>query len=125
MLIAFVTLLWLKWDYGFNVFMERTTKHSLTKIFVGDIETMKTLEDSLCDHTQFGFEMLQIDLGAVESEEYKKGRALALKINAHNPGKGWWNLFKKYHKETIAALKFQPEISNYVGTTIGEIAKKV
>ena len=125
MITTFAALLWLNWDHGYNVFMEKATKQSLSRIFVGHIETMKTLEESLCDHTQFGFQKLFLDLDLVDSEEYRNGRALALQVNVHNPGKGWWNLFKRYYKETIAALQFNPEISNHVETTIREIAKKV
>ena len=126
MITAFTTLLWINWDHGFNVFMERSTKQTLSKIFVGKIENMKTLEDSLCDYSQFGFQKSFLNLDMITSNDYAKGKALALQINLLNPGKGWWKLFKQYQRKTkLAALKFNPEISTYVETTISEIGKKV
>ena len=86
---------------------------------------MRTLEDSLCDYKEFGFQTQFIPLDKVDTEEYKKGMALALKINLFNPGLGWWKLFEKYKSVTKEALKSNPEIENYVATTISLIAKKV
>ena len=125
MITAFTTLLWINWEHGFHTFMEKSTKHALAHIFVDEIERMKTLEDSLCEYSQFGFQKIFLDLEKIDTEEYNKGRALSLQTTYLNPGKGWWTLFKRYQKETASALKFNPEISNYVETTISEIAKKV
>ena len=124
MITAFTTLLWLNWDHGFHVFMEKSTKRALSQIFVDQIERIKTLEDSLCEYGQFGFQKIFVDLDKIDTEEYNKGRALSLQINLFNPGKGWWTLFKRYEKETVSALQFKPEISEYVETTMSAIAKK-
>ena len=86
---------------------------------------MRTLEDSLCDYKEFGFQTQFIPLDKIDTEDYNKGKALALKINLFNPGLGWWKLFEKYKTETKEALKCNPEIENYVATTISLIAKKV
>ena len=125
MITSFVTMLWLEWAHGSNVFMEKTTKHALSQIFVGKIGEMKTLEDSLCDYTQFGFEQVNIDLNSLQSDEYRIGRALALHVDIEKPLKGWWKFYRLYRKETIETLKFKPEIVRHVNITIGNIIKKV
>ena len=125
MITAFVSMLWLNWEYGFNVFMERPAKLSLSQIFVGQIEKMKTLEDSLCDYAQFGFEKVNIDFDSLKLEEYRFGRALALTVDLDKPGKGWWQLYKRHRKETVNALSFKPEILRHVEITKRKIIKKV
>ena len=125
MLTAFTTLLWINWNHGFTVFMEKPMKQTLSKIFIDQIESMKTLEDSLCDYKEFGFEKRVIDLDMLESDDYKIGKALVLQTDYIKQSKGWWNLFNKYEEKTLKALKFNPEISTYVETTMAEIAKKV
>ena len=65
---------------------------------------MRTLEDSLCDYKEFGFQSQFIPLDKINTEDYNKGKALALKINLFNPGLGWWKLFEKYKTETKEAL---------------------
>ena len=122
---SFITLLWLNLEHGFNVFLPKSTKETLSEMFVGQIESMRTLEDSLCDYKEFGFQTQQIPLDKIDTEDYKKGKALALKINLFNPGKGWWELFQKYEKQTKEALKWKPEVKDYVESTIAEIARKV
>ena len=122
---SFITLLWLNLEHGFNVFIPKSTKETLSEMFVGQIESMRTLEDSLCDYKEFGFQTQQIPLDKIDTEDYKKGKALALKINLFNPGKGWWELFQKYEKQTKEALKWKPEVKDYVESTIAEIARKV
>ena len=122
---SFITLLWLNLEYRFNVFIPKSTKETLSEMFVGQIESMRTLEDSLCDYKEFGFQTQQIPLDKIDTEDYKKGKALALKINLFNPGKGWWELFQKYEKQTKEALKWKPEVKDYVESTIAEIARKV
>ena len=122
---SFITLLWLNLEHGFNVFLPKSTKETLSEMFVGQIESMRTLEDSLCDYKEFGFQTQQIPLDKIDTEDYKKGKALALKINLFNPGKGWWELFQKYEKQTKEALKWKPEVEDYVESTIAEIARKV
>ena len=117
--------MWLNLDYGFNVFIPKSTKEMLSQIFVDKIESMRTLEESLCDYTEFGFHTQFVPLDKLDTEDYNKGKALALKINLLNPGKGWWQLFEKYKKETKDALKPNPETKKYVETTISLIAKKV
>ena len=86
---------------------------------------MRTLEDSLCDYKEFGFQSQFIPLDKIDTEDYNQGKALALKINLFNPGLGWWKLFEKYKTETKEALKCNPDIENYVATTMSLIAKKV
>ena len=125
MLTAFTTLLWINWNHGFTVFMEKPMKQTLSKIFIDQIESMKTLEDSLCDYKEFGFEKRVIDLDMLESDDYKIGKALVLQTDYIKQSKGWWNLFNKYEEKTLKTLKFNPEISTYVETTMAEIAKKV
>ena len=122
---SFITLLWLNLENGFNVFIPKSTKETLSEMFVGQIESMRTLEDSLCDYKEFGFQTQQIPLDKIDTEDYKKGKALALKINLFNPGKGWWELFQKYEKQTKEALKWKPEVKDYVESTIAEISRKV
>ena len=122
---SFITLLWLNLEHGFNVFLPKSTKETLSEMFVGQIESMRTLEDSLCDYKEFGFQTQQIPLDKIDTEDYKKGKALALKINLFNPGKGWWEPFQKYEKQTKEALKWKPEVEDYVESTIAEIARKV
>ena len=118
-------MLWLNWAYGFKVFMEKSTKISLTQIFVGQIEKMRTMEDTLCDYTQFGFEEVNIDLDQLESNEYRIGRALALFVDVQKPLKGWWDFYRRYRKETIRTLIFKPEIVRHVQITMDNIVKKV
>ena len=125
MLTAFTTLLWINWNHGFTVFMEKPMKQTLSKIFIDQIESMKTLEDSLCDYKEFGFEKRVVDLDMLESDDYKIGKALVLQTDYIKQSKGWWTLFNKYEEKTLKALKFNPEISTYVETTMAEIAKKV
>ena len=122
---AFTTLLWLNLEHGFNVFIPKSTKESLSKIFVGQIESMRTLEDSLCDYKEFGFRTQLVPLDKIDTEDYNVGKALALKISPYQPGKGWWDLFQKYEKETKEALTSNSGISKYVETTMTEISRKV
>ena len=130
MITAFVNLLWVNWTYGYQVFIEKSTKQFLSKIFVGQIENMNTLEDAICDYKQFGFERIKDDIASLDEERFKVGRALALSVDIDNPNGcgtrcGWWKFYRIYRKRTISNLPFKQEIVTHVETTIRKVLSQV
>ena len=125
MITAYITMLWVKWQHNLPVFMERSTRNVLKEIFDG-VEMFPTLEDNICDYSEFKFQRLNLDLvQSLAKEEYRIGKALALNADINNALPGWWKLHKKYQRKTKSKLKFLPEIKENTEKIFHQVAKKV
>ena len=126
MISAYVSLLWVKWEYNLPVFMEKATKNILQKVFVG-LDDFPTLEDNLCNFREFPFRRVDIDfIRDLSKDEYKVGQALVMNIDINRPDlNGWWSMLKQNRRRTVERLKFQPDIADHTDKVLKGIAKKV
>ena len=61
MLTAFLTLLWVHWETGLDVYFEKES-HDFMNTFFENIDYIPTLEDSFCDWRQFPFKKYEVNL---------------------------------------------------------------
>ena len=78
MLTAFLTLYWLKLDFGLDVYLEKEAHQFLDRYFEG-INEVKVLEDGLCDWRQFPFVKYEGNVEALGKEPWKDGKAIEVR----------------------------------------------
>lgn len=129
MLTSYLTLYWLKLEFGYDTYYEKEAYFFLDKIFANLNGTVNILEDSLCDWTQFGFRKYEGNVELLGSESWKVGQAIEIYIAKENfmrhEIQGGRKFYKKYKKESLAALTFKPEFQSYADVNLRNIAKKV
>ena len=82
MLTAYLTLTWIKLEYGLDVYYEKASAKHLSRFF--ENIDMPTLEDALCDWTQFPFTKYEGDVAVLGSAEYQTGHAVQIYIDKKN-----------------------------------------
>jgi hypothetical protein len=73
---AYLTLLWLKLDFGLDVYYEKESFENLDYYFENVKGTVKILEDSLCNWKDFGFEKYEGDIEKLGLPEWSQGKAV-------------------------------------------------
>ena len=81
---AYLYLLWLKLDFGLDVYYEKESFDMLDSIFANVRGTMKVLEDSFCDWREFGFEKYEGDVEKLGLPEWSFGKAVRIYIDRKN-----------------------------------------
>ena len=98
-------------------------------IFRNVNETIKVLEDGLCDWRQFGFQKYEGNIEFLGTHEWQTGKAIEIYIAKENfmrhEIQGGRKFYKKYKKEAYHALEFKPEFQRFAELNLQNIAKKV
>ena len=101
----------------------------LNRIFSNVNGTVKVLEDSLCDWRQFGFQKYEGNIELLGNQDWKTGHAIQLFIRKENfmrhEIQGGRKFYKKYKKQSMHALSFQPPFQRYAELNLKNVAKKV
>ena len=125
MISAYCTMLWINWSHNLPIFLEKSTKMALAQIFEG-VNGMKTLEESLCNWREFGFEKLNVDIyDGLKRAEYRTGRSLVLPHNVPRPSNSWLRFHKENRKKTKRVLTFLPAIEMHAEKTFNAVLKKI
>ena len=108
---------------------KRSSLQFLNQIFANVNGTVKVLEDSFCDWTQFGFQKYEGNIELLGSEDWKVGHALQIYIRKENfmrhEIQGGRKFYKKYKKQSMKALSFKPLFQSYAELNLRNVAKKV
>ena len=73
---AYLTLLWLKLDFGLDIYYEKESFENIDYFFENVRGTVKVLEDSLCNWKDFGFEKYEGDIERLGLPEWSVGKAV-------------------------------------------------
>ena len=76
---AYLTLLWLKLDFGVDTYYEKESFENLDYYFENVRGTVKILEDSLCNWKDFGFEKYEGDIEKLGLPEWSVGKAVQVR----------------------------------------------
>jgi len=129
MLTSYLTLLWLKLEFGYDTYYEKEAFQFLNKIFANINGTVNVLEDSLCDWQQFGFRKYEGNVELLGSDSWRTGQAIQIFIAKENfmrhEIQGGRKFYKKYKKQSLEALTFKPQFQSYADINLHNIAKKV
>jgi len=129
MLTTYLTLYWLKLEFGYDTYYEKEAYYFLDKIFTNINGTVSVLEDSLCDWHQFGFRKYEGDVELLGTDSWMTGQAIEIYIAKENfmrhEIQGGRKFYKKFKKQSLEALTFKPHIQSYADINLRNIAKKV
>ena len=129
---AYITLLWVKWEHGVQVFMEEYAKKFLSTIFTG-LDKIPSLEKGLCDPREYQFQRVPYK-GSDLTEDQLTGKALALHpprgadgqpVPTTDPVYLQSGRFRTNWARTVEALRFLPELRTHARKTLKGAAKKV
>jgi len=128
MITAYLTLLWMKLEFNYDVYLEKQSYLFMNLIFKNINETTKVLEDGLCDWRQFGFQKYEGSIDFLGAPEWKTGKAIEIFIAKENfmrhEIQGGRKFYKKYKKEAYHALEFKPEFQRFAELNLQNVAKK-
>ena len=62
---SFQTLIWMKIDYNYDVYLERSAFATLRRYFDDIDGGIKVLEESLCDWREFGFSHYKVNMDSL------------------------------------------------------------
>ena len=98
-------------------------------IFKNVNDTVKVLEDGLCDWRQFGFQKYEGNIEHLGNPDWKTGKAIEIFISKENfmrhEIQGGRKFYKKYKEESYKSLEFKTEFQRYAELNLQNIAKKV
>ena len=125
---AYLTLYWLKLEFGLDTYFERESKDLLEGIFE-KADKHKVLEEDLCNWKSFGFQPYQGNIELLGGPEWKTGNAiqifLAKQDFMRHEIQGGRKYYKKYRKQSFGALELKDQFKRHAELTLEQIAKKV
>ena len=125
---SYLTLLWLKLDFGLDTYFEKQSIQLLEQYFE-NVTQHKVLEEDLCDWKKFGFQKYQGNIEHLGNPEWKTGKAiqvyLAKEDFMRHEIQGGRKYYKQYRTESLSALTLKEPLRRHAELTLQQISKKV
>ena len=135
---AVLSLLWLKLENDFDVYLEKAVHAAFAGVFEGLDETIPALEDGLCLFKTYPWDRFEGTTDIVDllqrAESVSKGRALQIfnvdrgqtaNNNNNNNIGGQKRLYQKYRPKTLKALRFIPDLINKANIVFTDAARRI
>jgi len=127
-LTSYLTLYWLKLDFGLDTYFEKQSIQLLEKYFE-NVTAHKVLEEDLCDWKKFGWQKYQGNIELLGNPEWSTGNAIQVYLSKEDfmrhEIQGGRKYYKKFRKESRDALQLKEPFRRHAELTLQQISKKV
>ena len=127
-LTSYLTLYWLKLDFGLDTYFEKQSIQLLEKYFE-NVTAHKVLEEDLCDWKKFGWQKYQGNIELLGNPEWIKGNAIQVYLSKEDfmrhEIQGGRKYYKQFRKESRDALQLKEPFRRHAELTLQQISKKV